>query len=310
MKCALLGIPLGLLLVIQFVFPAMGDSSSPLLAAYYDRQMAILDGVVYGWRGADRLKKLPIGIKQDEAKQVGVGRHSFYILTRGGKLIRFREDPPRRVDLVTGIARFAAGNSGVLATATGGNLFWIDNADNKGRKIAEDVVLAAVGDGANYYISISGALFVKGKAYRGQYVDGRLESTSNFVQTASDVAQISAHTGHAILLKENGDVMGTGGNIYGPVGRHGLGDKADRWSKILSGAYAIATGSSHTLAILHDRTLMAWGSGYGPEPKRVMADVTAVAAGSSTTIALSRDGSLWQWAPGQAPRRVRLFPSR
>jgi len=104
--------------------------------------------------------------------------------------------------------------------------------------------------------------------------------------------------------------MGTGGNIYGPVGRHGLGNKADRWSKILFGAQVIATGSSHTLAILHDGTLMAWGNGYGSEPKRVMADVTAVAAGSRSTIALTRDGPLWQWDLGQPPRRIPLFPAR
>ena len=67
---------------------------------------------------------------------------------------------------------------------------------------------------------------------------------------------------------KNGDVLGTGGNIYGPVGRHGLGDKAVRWSRIVSGASAVATGSSHSLAILPDGRLMAWGAGYGPGPGR------------------------------------------
>ena len=147
-------------------------------------------------------------------------------------------------------------------------------------------------------------MFVKGKAHRGQYGDGKLRPTPNFVQTATNVRRITAHTGHAILMKTNGDVLGTGGNIYGPVGRHGLGDKAVRWSRIMSGARAIATGSSHTLAIRQDGTLFAWGRGYRSEPVRVMAGVVAVAAGSHTTIAIRRDGSLWQWAPGDPPGRV------
>ena len=100
---------------------------------------------------------------------------------------------------------------------------------------------------------------------------------------------VRAHTGHAlILLMRNGDVMGTGGNIYGPVGRHGLGDKAVQLGPdLLSGARAVLRpGSSHSLAIRRDGTLMAWGAGYGPDPVAVMENVSAVAAGSSATIAL------------------------
>lgn len=299
-----------LLLAALVCSPALADSSSPLLAAFYDRQMAIVDGAVYGWRGEDRPKKLRYSDELSQPKQVGVGRHSYYILTHAGKLFRYRDDPPRRNLLMSGIDRFAAGRNGVLAITDKGALWWAEGSGDNKRRIAVGVKTAAVGDGANYYVSESGALFVKGKAHRGQYGDGRLESTDRFIQSASDVAQITAHTGHAILLKKNGDVLGTGGNIYGPVGRHGLGDKADRWSKILSGARAIATGSSHTLGILQDKTLMAWGSEYGPEPKPIMANVDAVAAGSSTTIALTSDGVLWQWDRGEQPRRVPLIPPR
>jgi hypothetical protein len=61
-------------------------------------------------------------------------------------------------------------------------------------------------------------------------------------------------------------MLGTGGNIYGPVGKHGLGDKAVRWSKIVGGAKAIATVSSHTVAILKNDKIVAWGSEYGTDP--------------------------------------------
>jgi len=289
----------GLPLAAAAVAPAAADSSSPLLAAYYGRHMAIVEGTVYAWKGNNPPRQTPF-----KAIQVGVGRDTYFVLTRNGVLLGFRDNFQKPVTLSADVARFAAGRSGVLAVKQDNTLWWIEGLSKDKRKIADGIAAAAVGDGANYYITKSGALFVKGKAHRGQYGDNRLKSTNRFVQTASEVAQITAHTGHAILLRQNGDVMGTGGNIYGPVGKHGLGDKATRWSKILSGARATATGSSHSLAILQDDTLMAWGREYGPEPVTITAGVVAVAAGSSTTITLKRDGSLWQWDQGETTPRL------
>ncbi|MCP5082121.1 MAG: hypothetical protein GY948_10545 [Alphaproteobacteria bacterium] len=276
--------------------PAFADSSSPLLAAYYDRQMAIIDGSAYVWQGSSRPKQVAT-----DAVQVGVGRTNYYVLTGADDLLGYRDGFSQPQTMMTGVARFAAGRTGVLAVKPDGTLWWIDKLSRKAVKTANNVVEAAVGDGANYYITKSGDLFVKGKAHRGQYGDGRLATSEKFVTTASQVSQITAHTGHAILLKMNGDVLGTGGNIYGPVGKHGLGDKAIRWSKIMSGATAIATGSSHTLAIKKNGTLFAWGSEYGTEPVAVLGNVLAAAAGSSTTIALTKDGKLWQWKRGGKP---------
>jgi hypothetical protein len=176
------------------MFPAAADSSSPLLAAYYDRQMVIIGQVAYGWQGTDHPQRV-----HDEAVQVGVGRTSYYVLTTAGVLLKFAEASQKSRLVADGVARFAAGRIGVLA------------------------------------ILKSGALFVKGLAHRGQYGDGKLKTTDRFVQTASNVAAITAHTGHAILMTKSGDVLGTGGNIYGPVGRHGLGDKAVRWSQDIVG---------------------------------------------------------------------------
>lgn len=292
------------LVVMLGVIPissASADSSSPLLAAYYDRQMAIVNGVVYAWQGRGKLKRVAA-----EAIQVGVGRNTFYVLNSSSELLSYRGGLERPDLLMTGVAKFAVGRSGVLAIKPDGTLWWIDHSSKESIKIANDVDTAAVGDGANYYITKLGMLFVKGKAHRGQYGDGKLTTSDNFIQTASQVSRITAHTGHAILLNKNGDVMGTGGNIYGPVGRHGLGDKAIQWSKIMSNARAIATGSSHTVAIRQDNTLFAWGSEYGPEPVAIIAGVKAVAAGSSTTIALTLDGTLWQWSRGEKPRALSL----
>lgn len=279
----------------------MADSSSPLLAAYYDRQMAIVGGVTYVWKGDAPPKPIDV-----DAVQVGVGRDTYYALDKSGRLRAWRHRHVKPAMLMRGVAGFAAGRSGVLAIKKDGTLWRINPLSKARSRLATDVTQAAVGDGANYYVTKSGALLVRGKAHRGQYGDGRLTSSAEFIQTASEVRFITAHTGHAILLMKSGDVLGTGGNIYGPVGKHGLGDKADRWSQIMSGASAIATGSLHSVAIRKDGMLVAWGDGYGPEPVVVMSQVIAAAAGSSTTIALRQDGTLWQWDRGQEPRRHRL----
>ena len=286
-------------LVVACGAPALGDSSSPLLAAYYDRQMAIVGGEVYGWRGDDPPQKMRV-----QGVQVAVGSRRYYVLTPTGTVLVFKSPTILPNRMLDGVVRFAAGRQGVLGIDRAGILWSRYRPQFGKRRLAANVVSLALGDGANYYVTKSGDLFVRGKAHRGQYGDGRLTRTESFIRTATDVAQISAHTGHAILLKKNGDVFGTGGNIYGPVGRHGFGDKAVRWSKIIGGVRAIATGSSHSLAILHDNTLMAWGRGYGLTPVAVLKNVAAVAAGSSTTIALKKDGSLWQWGPGRRPRRI------
>lgn len=287
-------------LILTF-WPAYADSSSPLLSAYYDRQMAIVNGVAYTWEDTDKPEKVIAG-----AVQVGVGRDRYYVLTGSGELLSYRAGHKKPIQRMTGVAKFAAGQSGVLSISSDHVLWWLDRSASEPVKIDDGVVTAAVGDGANYYVTQSESLFVKGKAHRGQYGDGRLKPTKQYVQTASGVAEITAHTGHAILLKTNGDVFGTGGNIYGPVGRHGLGDKAVKWSRILADARAIATGSSHSAAIRNDHMLMLWGRGYAIEPVAVMGDVIAVATGLRTTLALRRDGSLWQWQAGNDPTQVKF----
>jgi alpha-tubulin suppressor-like RCC1 family protein len=282
---------------------ARADSSSPLLAAYYDRQMAIVDGNVYAWPWRARAKPKKFSYK---AVQVGIGRHIFYVLTVRGLLIAFTDRAPRTAILMSGVRRFAAGAHGVMAIKHDGTLWWVDAKSGQKQVIAKDVRAAAVGDGAYYYITKRGDLYVRGLAHRGQYGNGQLEPAKSFIKTAGKVAWITAHTGHAIMLKFDGCVYGTGGNIYGPVGKHGLGDKAVRWSKILCEARAIATGASHSLAITNDGTLMAWGRDYGTTPVPILKDVQATAAGTNRSMALKQDGSLWQWQRGQKPRHFKV----
>lgn len=286
--------------------PIRADSTSPRLAAYYDLRLAICGDTVWQWAGNDTPKAVFHG-----AVQVAVGRNTAYALTASGALMAWEDDAPDKVQKIVGNAGWvAAGRSAVAVGLRDGRLLWIkrptrwfgEGALQTPETVAQAARGASVGDSADYYIADDHTLHVRGLAHRGQYGDGRLMESATFIPVARNVAAIRAHTGHAILLQRDGRVLGTGGNIYGPVGRHGIGDKAVRWSLLIEGASGIATGSSHTLALRSDGTLWHWGRNIGLEPSRVLDGVQAAAADSSGSFALRKDGTIWQWDRQEKPQ--------
>ena len=281
---------------------ATADASGPDLASYYEWHMALAGGVAYGWAGQGAPRRMREGVAQ-----VGVGKDRYFALHTDGTLVVWADAPQAATLLMRGVARFAAGHSGWFAIDHAG-LLWHGSAANAEppRRVATGVLGACIGDSADYYITHDGTLHAHGLAHRGQYGDGRLSATAGYVATASDAVAVKAHTGHAIHLRRDGTVMGTGGNRFGPLSSHGLGDKADRWGPIFTGARAIATGSRHSAAIRHDASLWVWGGEWGTQPRMLLDQVTAVAAGDTVTLARTADGALWQWDGAGAARRLAL----
>jgi len=286
--------------------PGYGDSTSPRLAAYYDLKMLLCDQMAYQWSGDDTPKPVAKNIIQ-----VGVGRDASYVLTTFGRLLTWSGASNEKREILDQVTWFVAGRTGVFAARLDGSLVymarpksWLGEGElAHPERIGTSVLTASIGDSADYFLTRDGTLFVKGLAHRGQYGDGKLEPSETFIPVAIDVVAIKAHTGHAILLKQDGTVMGTGGNIYGPLGQHGIGDKAILWGEIFQGAEAIATGSSHSLAIRRDDSLWRWGRDIGLDPEKAMDNVVAAAADQGGSIALLNDSSLWQWERGEQPRQ-------
>jgi hypothetical protein len=282
--------------------PAAADASGAALASYYDRHAALVDGVAWGWVERGAPQRLLAGVRQ-----VGVSREAWFLLRDDGALVMLAGPAATPVELMRGVRRFAAGASGWFAIDAAGTLWRGGGAEgDPPRRVADGVTEASIGDGADYYVGADGRLWVTGLAHRGQYGDGRLQAAPGYVSTARDVRDVKAHTGHAIALQRDGTVIGTGGNRFGPLAAHGLGDKADRWGPIFDGASAIATGSRHSAAVRADGSLWVWGEGFGITPKKLMERAVAVAGGDTATIVLDADGALWQWDRGAGPRRLVL----
>ena len=239
--------------------PVLADASHAPLASYYDRHGALLGGVVHGWEGTGAPQPLRAGIVQ-----VAVSRDAWYGVGTGGDLMRWTQAEPAPAQLLRrGVARVAAGASGWIAIDRDGTA-WQAGGDDQPVRVMTDVVDACIGDSADYLVTRDGRLHVRGLAHRGQYGDGLLRATPDYVATATEAVAVRAHTGHAVHLRRDGTVFGTGGNRFGPLSTHGLGDKADRWGPIFEGATAIATGSRHTLALRADGSLCRLRLGSQP----------------------------------------------
>ncbi len=288
------------LIALVSVPEAVADGSGPELASYYEQHMALVDGVAYGWTANGDPRELRSGVRQ-----VGVGKDTWYALLDDGTLQRWNTLEGAPTMLMRGVRSFAAGHSGWFGIDTAGVL-WHGSGSLPPQRIADDVLTASIGDSADYYITRDGALWVKGLAHRGQYGDGKLTATARFITTAREALEVKAHTGHAIHLRRDGVVLGTGGNRYGPLGAHGLGDKADRWGPVFDHAVTIATGSRHSAAIRADGSLWVWGGAFGVEPTKLHGHIAVVAAGDTSTIARTVDGTLLQWDASKPPRQLVL----
>ena len=123
---------------------------------------------------------------------------------------------------------------------------------------------------------------------------------------------VSAGTAHTMIITQDGDVWGTGQNLYGQLGagQSKTGDsRADKehFQKIQAGVSAmdVSAGGYHTLLMKHGGTVWAAGrNNHGQLGDRTTSDrlgfvyvlpagVRAIAAGGYHSLVVMRDSTVW-----------------
>lgn len=278
-------------------------SNMSKLAAYYDLKLALVGDRVLEWSRPDGMRGVLRG-----ALQVAVGQTRAYAIDREHRLLSWLAGSQKVEQWLDDAVWVAAGDSGVFVIRCDGSLWFRSRTDSAWQRSADAAVHAWIGDGADYFVDPKGGLHVRGKAHRGQYGDGRLMERPGWSRVADTAVAVVAHTGHALFLRQDGTVLGTGGNRFGALSPHGIGDKADRWGAVFSDATTVATGSRHSLALRADGRLWIWGGQEGLEPRKTLESITAIAGGSDDSIALGSDGSVWHSRLGDKPERLSLPP--
>jgi alpha-tubulin suppressor-like RCC1 family protein len=124
------------------------------------------------------------------------------------------------------------------------------------------------------------------------------------------VTAVSAGKRHTLALLTNETADAWGSNMAGQLGNGGTGSEIPYPVAVegLKGVKALAAGANHSLALLGNGTVMAWGGngsgqlGNGSTvesdvPVRVpgISEVTAIAAGNEYSLALLSDGTVRAW---------------
>lgn len=191
---------------------------------------------------------------------------------------------------------------------------------------------ASYGLGTSYALTNDGIVFAWGFDGQGQCGQGttaasrpspvQVKNLQDVVAIAAGGASVSGSpwqvAGHALALKENGEVWAWGRNNNGQLGDGSTTDRATPVKVLnISDVVAIAAGGSaidyanfggHSLALRRDGTVWAWGlNNHGQlgdgtatnqtTPVQVvgLTDVVAIAAGRFHSLARKKDGTIWAW---------------
>ncbi len=173
-----------------------------------------------------------------------------------------------------------------------------------------------------------GAPYTWGLNDRGQLGDNT--TTNRALPVAvSGLAEATSPAGgfaHSLALRPDGTVWAWGSNQYGQLGGSAgsmCGGVPCSLTPVqvsgLSSVAAVAAGREHSLALLNNGTVMAWGRNangqlgngctigtncnnssmpmqvVGPSGAGALGDVVAIAAGGAHSLAVRADGGVWAW---------------
>jgi alpha-tubulin suppressor-like RCC1 family protein len=242
---------------------------------------------------------------------------------------------PARVPTLENLTSVKAGGAHTLALQQDGTLLaWGDNyygqlgtGDTAGATSPVpvsgigDVRKIAAGRQRNVALKNDGTVWLWGyDHYAWQTGEDITTMTPTLVSDLTDVVDVAAGYEHVVAVKSDGSVWAWGSNYSNQVANGNF------WWQFqttpfqvpnLANVISVASKFDHTLALLSDGTVWAWGynaSGQlgdgtseprrSPVPVTGLRDVIAIATEWSYSMAMKSDGSVWAWgdgAPGVSP---------
>lgn len=186
-----------------------------------------------------------------------------------------------------------------------------------------DVSKISAGGQHNLATRSNGEVYAWGENQNGQLGDSTTGSRSspNPVDTGTGgtwtgLIEIAAGGKHSLALDNNGNVFSWGYNASGQLGLGSVTEKnSPELVNVNSSASAplktptqLAAGFDHSLALMSDDTVMAWGannvgqlgdstliSRTEPVPVLVLTNVAKIFAGGNQSFALTKNGDLYGW---------------
>jgi alpha-tubulin suppressor-like RCC1 family protein len=292
---------------------SVGGSAGVLALSFGGRHVLALrsDGTIAAW-GDDTSGQLGNGTASadDDAEnpvtvpgltgvtQVSAGTEHSLALLSSGTVMAWGDNS--RGELGNGSTTSSdlpvpvSGLSGVTAVAAGGNDF--------SAALLSDGHVMVWGDGEN------------GELGNGHYADSDVPV---LVKGLSHVTAIAAGGESLLALTSAGTAEAWGDNLDGQLGDGGGPGSSDVPVTVqgLTGAIAVSAGYQHSLALLSDGTVMAWGDngfnqlgisdGIGgiqssdvPVQVPGLSGVTAISAGGLFSLALLSGGTVDAWGDG------------
>src|SRR5216684_2698434 len=161
--------------------------------------------------------------------------------------------------------------------------------------------------------------FAWGDNSAGELGNGTLTGSTapTAVSGLSGVRAVSAAGRHELALLSSGTVLAWGDDTFGQLGNGII--SANGSSEVpapvpgLSNVTAVAAGEEHSLALLANGTVMAWGDNHEgqlgngststsgvPVPVKGLSGVTAIAAGALHALAVLSNGTAMAWGQNES----------
>jgi hypothetical protein len=126
------------------------------------------------------------------------------------------------------------------------------------------------------------------------------------VPSLAGIRAIAAGTDTAFAVDASGAVFGWGRNDFGQLASAPFEHRSDPVPAALPAAVGVRGGAIHSVALLDDSAVAAWGYGENagvpgafvavpPTPVPIGGEIVAIAVGHLTSFAVARDGQLWAW---------------